>query len=89
VKGKWFPSVVYLQNNVSPAWNKTNDDKPSLNQWGIKQETLLSQIAAYIKYIYQQKNKFNSCKLTIKKSNNYWKSSPKHVDNIPILKLKF
>jgi hypothetical protein len=30
VEGEWLPSVEYLQNNVSPARNKTNDDKPSL-----------------------------------------------------------
>jgi hypothetical protein len=30
VEGEWFPSVEYLQNNVKPARNKTNDDKPSL-----------------------------------------------------------
>jgi hypothetical protein len=30
VEGEWLPNVEYLQNNVIPARNKTNDDKPSL-----------------------------------------------------------
>jgi hypothetical protein len=34
VDGEWFPSVVYLQNNVSPAQNKTNDRYTSLKTKG-------------------------------------------------------
>jgi hypothetical protein len=54
VDGEWLPSIVYLQNSVSPAQNKTNDRYTSLKPKGIKQESLLSQIAAVWKYIYQQ-----------------------------------
>ena len=54
VYGRWLPSIVYLQNSVSPAQNKTNDGNKSLKPMRIKQETLLSQIAAVWKYIDQQ-----------------------------------
>jgi hypothetical protein len=40
-------SVVYLQNNVSPAHNKTNDRYTSLKPKGIKQEALLSKLQQY------------------------------------------
>jgi hypothetical protein len=54
IDGEWLSSIEYLQNNVDPAQNKTNDIYTSLKPRGIKQETLLSQIAAVCKYIYQQ-----------------------------------
>jgi hypothetical protein len=60
-----LPSVLYLQNNISPAWNKTNDHKPSLLSKGIKQESLLSQNAAVWKYIDQQIKMLLAAKLTI------------------------
>jgi hypothetical protein len=65
VDGEWLPSVVYLQNNVSPAQNKTNDRYTSLKPKGIKKEALLSQIAAVWKYIYQQKMITIAANLTI------------------------
>jgi hypothetical protein len=30
LRGKMVYKGIYLQNNVSPIWNKTKDDKPSL-----------------------------------------------------------
>jgi hypothetical protein len=66
VDGEWLPSVMYLQNNVSPARNKTNDRYTSLKPMGIKQEALLSQIAAVWKYIYQQQMITIAANLTIK-----------------------
>jgi hypothetical protein len=41
VDGQWLPSVVYLQNNVSPTQNKTHDRYTSLKPKGIKQKVLL------------------------------------------------
>jgi hypothetical protein len=65
VDGEWFSSIEYLQNSVSPAQNKTNDRYTSLKPRGIKQETLLSQIAAVWKYIYQQQMITIAANLTI------------------------
>jgi hypothetical protein len=35
VDGEWFPSIESLQNNVSPAQNKTNNRYTSLEPMGI------------------------------------------------------
>jgi hypothetical protein len=58
-------SMVYLQDNVIPAWNKTQDRCTSLKPKGKKQETLLSQNCSRT-YIYQQYKMLIAEKLTTK-----------------------
>ena len=50
----------------SPARNKTNDKYTSLKSMGIKQVSLLSQIAGVWKYIYQKQMITIAANLTIK-----------------------
>jgi hypothetical protein len=60
---KWLPNVLDLQNNVSPAQNKTNDHKTEPLSKGIKEEFLLPQkLQQYIRSI-SAKNTSNGCKL--------------------------
>jgi hypothetical protein len=68
-EGKWLPNVVHLQNNVSPARNKTIDGYTSLKSKGIKQETLLSQNCSNISDLYQQRTLANGCKICCQKSS--------------------
>jgi hypothetical protein len=69
VKSEWLPSVGYLQNNVSLAWNKRNDDKPSLRSMGNQRETLMFQNCSSMEIYRSAINNVNSCKFNHPKSS--------------------
>jgi hypothetical protein len=70
VDGEWFPSIVYLQNNVSPAQNKTNDRYTSLKPKGNQARNLAVPNCSSME-IYRStiKNDNNSCKFNHPKSS--------------------
>jgi hypothetical protein len=66
VDGEWFPSVVYLQNNVSPAGTRQMIDIQALNQWGSSKKPCCPKLQHIWKYIYQQQMITIAANLTIK-----------------------